>query len=262
MINDANDKGITNIELVFLGTNGWYDTKTGNTICVLLRTPEWDILFDAGNGLAKMDGYRNSQDNRPAFILLSHFHLDHIEGLHTLGKIPFRAGLSICGPQGTKTILRMLINQPFTIPLEDLPYSVSLFELPEEVETLPFSVLALPLLHASLTLGYRVELEGKIITYCPDTGYCENALILARDVDVLICECAYPSGKGNDEWPHLNPETAATIAQEAKVKKLILVHFDAYQYPSLRDRIKAEKAARKIFPETLASRDGMRFVVA
>ncbi|MCX7816541.1 MAG: MBL fold metallo-hydrolase [Syntrophales bacterium] len=243
------------MRLFFLGTNGWYDTKTGNTICVLLRTERWDIIFDAGNGLAKMDKLRSVDDKRQAFILLSHFHLDHIEGLHTLVKIPFYSGLTICGPEGTKSILGKLINQPFTIPMTDLPYPVSLMELPAEENELPFNVMALPLRHVSLTLGYRIEVEGKVVTYLPDTGYCENALRLANDADILVSECAYPSGKGNEEWPHLNPESAARIAREGNVKKLILVHFDAFQFPTLRDRKKAEMAAKKIFPNTVAAKD-------
>lgn len=250
------------MRLFFLGTNGWYDTKTGNTVSVLLRTEKWDLIFDAGNGLAKMDRLKSGDDKRQAFIFLSHFHLDHIEGLHTLVKIPFFSGLTICGPKGTRKLLRMLINQPFTIPISDLPYQVSMMELPDEGGKLPFSLTALPLRHVSLTLGYRVEMEGKVVTYLPDTGYCENALKLAYDADVLVSECAYPSGKGNEDWPHLNPESAARIAKEGNVKKLILFHFDAFQFPTLRDRRKAEMAAKKIFPSTVAARDGWEVEVS
>jgi ribonuclease BN (tRNA processing enzyme) len=32
------------MKIVFLGTNGWYDTSTGNTICTLLKTAVGDIL--------------------------------------------------------------------------------------------------------------------------------------------------------------------------------------------------------------------------
>ena len=85
--------------------------------------------------------------------------------------------------------------------------------MPEEAASLPFPVEALPLRHASLTLGYRIAVDGRMIGYCPDTGYCENAVTLARSADLLITECAYKQGQSSEEWPHLNPETAARIAR-------------------------------------------------
>jgi hypothetical protein len=30
-----------------------------------------------------------------------------------------------------------------------------------------------------ITLGFRIEADGRTVAYCPDTGYCENALSLA-----------------------------------------------------------------------------------
>ncbi|WP_348304550.1 hypothetical protein [Methanothrix sp.] len=41
---------------------------------------------------------------------------------------------------------------------------------------MPFALECEFLLHASPTLGYRFDLEGKIIAYCPDTGVCEGAV--------------------------------------------------------------------------------------
>ena len=72
------------MEVVFLGTPGWYDTKTGNTTCVLVESKEHLIILDAGNGIHKVDQYHQGQ--KPVSLFLSHFHLDHIAGLHILNK--------------------------------------------------------------------------------------------------------------------------------------------------------------------------------
>ncbi len=72
------------MKITFLGTNGWYDTSTGNTICILVETDKYNIVLDAGNGLYKIDRYISSE--KPVYLFLSHFHLDHIIGLHILGK--------------------------------------------------------------------------------------------------------------------------------------------------------------------------------
>jgi ribonuclease BN (tRNA processing enzyme) len=130
-------------------------------------------------------------------------------------------------------------------------------EMPAEVASLPFPVEPLPLRHASLTLGYRITLEGRTIGYCPDTGYCENAVNLGRSADLLITECAFKQGQSSETWPHLNPETAARIAREAGAKRLVLTHFDAANYRSLTERKESEAVAAAIFPATTAGTDGM-----
>jgi ribonuclease BN (tRNA processing enzyme) len=245
------------MDVHFLGTNGWYDTDTGNTISILIRTSRWEILLDAGYGIAKADRHLTRDPEHPAFLLLSHFHLDHVAGLHTLAKFRFTRGLVIAGPAGSRRILDVLVNEPFTIPLAELPYPVDVLELPQDLTRLPFPLEALPLRHKGVTLGFRIEADGRTVAYCPDTGYCENAVTLARGADLLIAECAFRSGQGSEDWPHLNPEMAARIAREAGAGRLALVHFEALTYPTFRERDESEAAARRIFPDSFAARDDM-----
>jgi ribonuclease BN (tRNA processing enzyme) len=247
--------------VIFLGTNGWYDTNTGNTICTLIKTREVDIILDAGNGFYKINRYIPHDSRKSVYLLLSHFHLDHIIGLHILNKFEFARGLTICGPEGTRNILGTIINHPYTAPLAQLPFAVRICELPSEHATLPFKVTAKPLYHVSYTLGYRIEIDGKVISYCPDTGYCENAVTLARSADLLITECAYKEGQFCETWPHLNPETAARIAHEAKAKRLAITHFDPGIYKSLSERKESETVAIEIFPATSAVTDKLEMMI-
>jgi len=244
------------MELVFLGTNGWYDNRDGNTVCALLRTKKYDIVLDAGNGLYKLDQYIDGK--KPVFILLSHFHIDHIAGLHTIVKFRLKKGMTICGGRGARRILGKFINRPFTVPLADLPYPVRLLELPGEAGDLPFKISTLPLEHADPVLGFRLELEGKVVTYITDTGYCRNALKLAKDADLLITECANLPGEFNPGWPHFNPESAGRLAKESGAKKLVMTHFSASRYPVSSKRGLALRHARKVFPKTAAALDGMK----
>jgi len=242
-------------EVVFLGTNGWYDTDTGNTVCILVKSQKYNVIFDAGNGLFKIDDYVDR--NNETLLFLSHFHLDHIVGLHILNKMKRVKKMKIFGPAGARGILNTIINSPFTIPITQLPFPVSIHELPEEEYLIPFSAYSKPLRHSSLTLGYRIEVDEKVISYCPDTGYCENAVMLSRNADLLIAECAYKSGQENSEWLHLNPESAARIAKEAEAKMLALIHFDASIYKTQGERKEAEKQALKIFQKTFAAEDNL-----
>ncbi|MCX5786113.1 MAG: MBL fold metallo-hydrolase [Elusimicrobia bacterium] len=244
------------MEIVFLGTNGWYDTSTGNTVCALIKTKRFDVVLDAGNGLAKLDRYCDG--SKPVYLFLSHFHLDHIIGLHALLKFRFRKGLTICAQKGARRVLKAFVNAPFTMPLSKLPYPVRVVELPVEARKLPFKIKSLPLEHADPVLGFRLRLDGKTVAYCTDTGYCPNALKLAKGADLLIAECSHLPGESNPGWPHFNPETAAKLAREAGARRLALTHFSADRYPDMRGRAMALRVARKMFSRTAAAKDGMR----
>jgi ribonuclease BN (tRNA processing enzyme) len=245
------------MKVVFLGTNGWYDTETGNTVCTLIETENYYIILDAGNGIYKLDQYINKTSNKPIHLFISHFHIDHISGLHIMNKFGFNQGMNIYGQIGTKENLNKIINTPYTIPFARLPFKVNVLELSEGTHNLPFSVKCIFLKHSSPCLGYRFELEGKIIAYCPDTGICENAIKLAKNADLVIAECSFKSGQINSQWPHLNPEDAAQIAKEAKAKKLALNHFDANIYQTIQQREIAQENAMKIFNNTIAAKDNM-----
>ncbi|MDO8804035.1 MAG: ribonuclease Z [Elusimicrobiota bacterium] len=241
------------MKIIFLGTNGWYDTGTGSTVCSLIRTKRWDIVLDAGNGIYKLDSYCDG--TKPVFILLSHFHIDHIAGLHMLLKFRFKKGLTICGHKGARRLLNTFAARPFTVPFKKLPYAVKVLELPAQAGELPFKITTLPLVHADPVLGMRLELEGKTVTYCTDTGSCPNALTLAKGADLLITECAHAPGESNPAWPHLNPETAAGLAAAAGAKRLALTHFSADRYRTAAARAAGLRLARKVFPLTTAARD-------
>ncbi|MCG2725921.1 MAG: MBL fold metallo-hydrolase [Elusimicrobia bacterium] len=243
------------MNIIFLGTNGWYDSKTGNTVSILLDTKKYYVVLDAGNGIHKLDGYL--AESKPVYIFLSHFHLDHIEGLHILLKFNFKKGLNICAPKNAKKILNSILKQPFTVPLNKLPYKSSVFEIPRDISKLPFECKTLPLKHSSPVLGFKFKIDNKIISYCTDTGYCANIMKLALGADLLISECSYKSGQKKLDWPHLNPESAALLAEKSEVKKLVLTHFAADRYLTINDRVQAEKSAKKIFKNCLAAKDGM-----
>lgn len=250
---------ISRIQVHFLGTNGWYDTKTGNTLCILIDTPNEYVVLDAGNGIYKLDSY--IKEEKPIHLFLSHLHLDHIIGFHAFAKFNFKQGINVYLDKGYVQQLKIFFDRPYTAPLKKLQTKVKFFEIQNSLKRIPFLKMFLPLYHVEHCLGFRFEFGNKVISFCPDTGICDNAFKLAKDADLLITECAFLAGQHNPNWPHLNPETGAEIAKKAKAKKLALVHFDAELYPTLIHRMQAQKAARKIFKNTVATYDGMRLEV-
>ncbi len=248
------------VKAIFLGTNGWYNSPTGDTTCILIETKDSYIIFDAGSGIAKLDHYIKKP--KKAYLFMSHFHIDHVHGLHILNKFKFPYGLTICCYEGGGAILNQFVNHPFTIGFKDLPYKVTVRELEVgENNGFPFKVTAADLVHSSRCFGYRFEIDEKVITLCTDTGYCPSAVELSRGADLLMAECAYKQGQVVESWPHLNPELAAKLAKDANVKKLALMHFDAENYQTFAQRTKAKTAAQKVFKNTIAAKDGMIITV-
>lgn len=247
------------MEVILLGTNGWFDTDTGRTISVLVNCERYSLVLDAGFGLARLGDYL--PDDRPVYLFLSHFHLDHTVGLHTLARFNFAHGLKIFGQPGTRRALDALLGSPFSIPTARYAFPIEVFDLPAGLDALPFAVTALPLVHADPCFGYRFEIDGRVLAYCTDTGECANAVTLAQGADLLLTECALPPGAVSDGWPHLNPTQAAGIALASGAKRLVLIHFDAANYPTLASRAAAETAARAVFPAATAGRDGLIFTL-
>jgi len=243
------------MQVTFLGTNGWFDTPTGNTVSVLVQTSEYDIIFDAGSGIAKADRYISQE--KPVYLFLSHFHIDHIVGLHTLVKFRLKQGLKIFCMPGGSALLHTFVNEPFTIPLAQLPYPAHPIELEEGIHKLPFTVECRPLVHPAPCYGYRVEIDGKVITYCTDTGVCDNAITLARNADLLITECGLKPGARSPDWPHLNPQDAIGIAQKAGAKRLALVHFGAEVYRTLEERRAVQEEFEDLSPGLIVATDDL-----
>ena len=244
------------MEIIFLGTNGWFDTDTGNTVSALIKTKTCNIILDAGFGMAKADRYINKK--KPTYIFLSHLHLDHVVGLHALAKFKFAQGLVIYAPKNSVKSLRVLFAQPFTVPASRLSFKVKLLSAKPKMHIAGVRVEALGLVHSSECLGYRFTCEGKTIAYCTDTGICDNILTLAHKADVMITECALRKGQDDGGWPHLDPVQAALLAKEAQAGRLVLTHFDADNHPTKKHRATAQKHACKIFRNSIAAVDGLK----
>ena len=132
--------------------------------------------------------------------------------------------------------------------------------------------LGLPVqLWSRLQHGEALEYNGQIITpqqvlgpprrgislaFITDTRPTKALSEFARDVDLLICESMYDDpgdlvlARANS---HMLAEESAGIAQAAGAQALLLTHFS----PKIVDTSLAERAARQIFANSRAARDGM-----
>lgn len=123
---------------------------------------------------------------------------------------------------------------------------------------------------SKLQKGETVEQNGKIytpdmvlgaprkglkVTYTTDTRPTEGIVEHATDADLFICEGMYGEPDKLEkakEYKHMTFYEAADMARRAKVKEMWLTHYS----PSLPRPEDYMKAVKKIFPDSIAAKDG------
>jgi ribonuclease Z len=110
------------------------------------------------------------------------------------------------------------------------------------------------------TDGGVVELEdvseprpGQRFAFVMDTAPCAEAVELARDADLLVCEATFGDAEAGvaAAYGHLTARDAATIAREAGARRLVLTHF-SQRY---RDTAPLLAQAREVFADTVVAHD-------
>lgn len=105
---------------------------------------------------------------------------------------------------------------------------------------------------------------GRKFVYCTDTVFCESAIELSQDADVLIHEAtfAHQDAQMAFEKMHSTTTMAAQVALAAQVKQLIMTHFSPRYAPGnplqLKDLL---KEAQSIFPDTLLAYDFFQYEI-
>jgi ribonuclease BN (tRNA processing enzyme) len=255
----------------------------GNTSCVEVRLADGSlIMLDVGTG-ARMLGAQLAQDPPPAIhLLLTHLHVDHLEGLGFFAPIwSPDTELHIYGPRSPVTSLDARIATYFSPPLfpvhlNDVPARVTFHDAEGEWRMGGARVSAEPILHPGPTVGYRIEEDGRVLTYLTDH---EPALgtdldrvapewisgsSLAFGADVLLHDCQYtdeeyPTKVG---WGHSTVSQVATFADKAKVDRLVLFHHDPMHSDAQLDAmVDAVRAARADGGEVVGAAEGMTFEV-
>lgn len=99
---------------------------------------------------------------------------------------------------------------------------------------------------------------GRSLVYCTDTIFCESAIKLAQDGDVLIHEATFAHQDAELAFQRLHSTStmAAQVALAAQVQQLIMTHFSPRYGPGNGVELKDLLAeARSIFPQTELASD-------
>lgn len=103
---------------------------------------------------------------------------------------------------------------------------------------------------------------GRKMAYCTDTIFCEGAIALAEDADVLVHEATFSHQDAELAFQRLHSTStmAAQVALAAQAKQLLMTHFSPRYAPGnaiVLEDLLAE--ARAIFPNTKMARDFLAY---
>jgi ribonuclease BN (tRNA processing enzyme) len=164
-------------------------------------------------------------------VLITHFHGDHFGGVPFLlldAQFTRRSRpLVIAGPRGIETRLANLMEAMFEHSSKTKPrFDLSVVALePEqgrmfgEVKVTPY-----PVVHGESGgpfLAYRIEAEGRVITYSADTEWTDTLIPAARGADLFIAEAYYYDKIVKN---HLSLKTLEAHLPEINAKRLVLTH--------------------------------------
>jgi phosphoribosyl 1,2-cyclic phosphodiesterase len=252
----------------------------GNTSCVQVTLSDGTILaLDAGTGIRSM-GLALSEQGTRINILLTHLHLDHIQGLMFFAPA-FRPSseIVIWGPESPEASLRDRIARYISAPLSpvevrELPCDVSFRDAPHtEWEIGSARVRAASVTHRGPTLGYRLTEGDTTLCYIPDHEPALGADLqrdgeewisgfdLARDADLLIHDCQYTEDEYPEHvgWGHSSLEQTLTFARRTGARRLLLFHHDPLHSDDFLDRLHGVACER--WAELGGDRGGLELAV-
>ncbi|RPI49604.1 MAG: MBL fold metallo-hydrolase [Acidobacteria bacterium] len=225
------------------------------------------LILDAGSGIVGVGNALTGVTELP--IVLTHYHWDHVQGLPFFAPL-YRSGtaVTVWAPTLGREFgdIESMFEAPFfPVPYDRLPSRPAIqMNAGGRVEINGFDVSTQLLNHPGGSFAYRIKSGKGDVVYATDHefGNADIDLALAHfavGAHALILDAHFtpeemPFHKG---WGHSDWMQCARFAAGCGVKRLWLFHHKPGRSDSEIDEI--ETAAKKIFPETRAAKEGDEF---
>jgi ribonuclease BN (tRNA processing enzyme) len=186
------------MRLQFIGSGDAFGSGGRFNTCLHLTGERANMLIDCG--ASSLVAMKKTGIDRGAVdtILLTHFHADHFGGipffiLDQQLNVKRTRPLLIAGPPGLPGWFERAMALAF--PGErQLPFPLALREVEigtpnafPDMTVTPYRVVHDD--RAGPCLAYRIETEGKVISYSGDTEWTDALIDAARGADLFVCEC-------------------------------------------------------------------------
>jgi phosphoribosyl 1,2-cyclic phosphodiesterase len=271
----------------------------GNTPCVEVRLHNNNlVIFDAGTGIRGLgDAIMATGESIKAYLAITHPHWDHIQGFPFFKPV-FISGneFTIIGAQSRSVTLRQMVAYQmdkiyFPVQLNELKAKINFHPIREEsIPVFDATLTAIYVNHPAFALGFRLTAGPHTLVYISDNEpfdrevarslknvdkvvvgkYLEvrgdpNQRIFdfARGADVLIHDTTYTPEEyvNHVGWGHSHYLFSLKMADEARVKKLVLFHHDQTHSDDKVDEIHQkclkEIKTRNYHFECVAAAEGM-----
>lgn len=223
------------MRLQFLGSGDAFGSGGRfNTCFHLERAAHGNVLIDCGASSMVAIRKWGVDPNAISTVLVTHLHGDHFAGL------PFflldaqlisrrTEPLTLAGPPGFRERLQIVREALFAGSTSIEPkYAFEIRELAlhEKVELNGLALIPYLMKHFSgaPSYAYRIETEGKVLTYSGDTEWVEELIPAAKGADLFICE-AYFFDKVMKY--HIDYTTLSKHLPEISPKRTIVTHMSA-----------------------------------
>ena len=223
------------VRLAVIGSSPAWPNAGGAHSGYLVEAGGRRLLLDCGPGVLPRLREREAWPNVDA-IAITHFHLDHWGDLvpwvwgamfrqHAAnGDRDIRPELFV-QPGGRERLVAFGLQLGFPDMFERI-FDVSEYPAEETIEIVGLELTAVRLPHYTLeTYGFRVEADDVSLAYSGDSGPSERLAVLARDVDLFVCEATLSSGDA-DGTPrgHLSVDEAVAAYEASGARRLLLTH--------------------------------------
>lgn len=242
----------------------------GNTSCVEVRGRDGSLLvLDAGTGIRRL-GATIGPELRRIDLLLTHLHLDHIEGLGFFAPLFFRGlEIHVWGPASTTLDLRARLTRYlspplFPVRLRDLPCKLELHDVVTEdrFRVGELEIRSALVCHPGPTVGFRISEDGASLAYLPDHEPALGAIDfprepdwtsgfeLAADASLLIHDAQYAHEEYASRigWGHSELADLLAFATATRARRVVPFHYDpGHTDAELDKRFDGARRARQPF---------------
>ena len=229
------------MDITFFGVRGStpvsgkdYVEFGGSTTSLDVITSQCQIIFDTGSGFRNI----KLREDMPVFIIYSHFHHDHIQGLaFNPDLFRDRQNIYVCSALTDKNSLKDIMRTYFGGSFFPLDVVAALdhlafidFAALDALLPAGHMIASIPLNHPGGASGYRLTDDGSSLCFFQDHEYeaSEHGALreFASHADLVVWDGMFTDAElpGKRGWGHSSVEQGVQFAADVACKRLAIAH--------------------------------------